>query len=41
MDEEDMAIFYYMMVACNSHNSFTFHEIEELIGQFVNPRVGV
>jgi hypothetical protein len=41
MDEEDMAIFDYMSVACNSHNSFTLHEIEESMGQFVNPRVGV
>jgi hypothetical protein len=41
MDEEDMAIFDYMMVACNSHNFFTLHEIKELAGQFVSPRVGV
>jgi hypothetical protein len=41
MDEEDMAILDYMMVACNSHNFFTLHEIEELAGQFVSPRVGV
>ncbi len=40
MDEEDMVIFYYKMVACNSHNSFTLHEIESM-GQFVNSRVGV
>jgi len=41
MDEEDMAIFDCMTVACNSHISFTLHGIEELVGQFVNPRDGV
>jgi hypothetical protein len=41
MDEEDITILDSMIVACNSHNSFTLHEIEELVGQFVNPRVGV
>jgi hypothetical protein len=41
MDEEDMVIFDYTSVACNSHNSFTLHEIEESMGQVVNPRVGV
>jgi hypothetical protein len=41
MDEKDIAIFDYMMVARNSHNSFTLHEIEESAGQFVSPRVGV
>jgi hypothetical protein len=41
MDEKDITIFDCMTIACNSHNSFTLHEIEELVGQFVNPRDGV
>jgi hypothetical protein len=32
MDEDDMAIFHYMAIACNSHNFFTSHEIEEGVG---------
>jgi hypothetical protein len=40
MDEEDMAAFDCMTVACNSHNFFTLHEIGESARQFMNPRVG-
>jgi hypothetical protein len=33
MDEEDMVIFYCMVIACNLHNSFTSHEIAKRIRQ--------
>jgi hypothetical protein len=41
MDENDMAIFYYIVVVCNSHNFFTSHEIEEGARQSVDARIGV
>jgi hypothetical protein len=40
-DEDNMAIFHCMAIACNSHNFFTSHEIEEGVGQSVDARVGV
>jgi len=36
-----MAIFHCMVIACDSHNFFTSHEIEEGAGQSVDARVGV
>jgi hypothetical protein len=30
-----------MLVACNSHSFFNSHEMEEGLGQFVDPMVGV
>ncbi len=36
-----MAIFHCMVIACNSHNFFTSHEIEEGAGQSMDARVGV
>jgi hypothetical protein len=41
MDEDDMAIFYCMVIACNSHIFFTSHEIEEGARQSVDARVDV
>jgi hypothetical protein len=41
MDKEDMAIFHSMVVPCNSHEFFTSHEIEEGVGQFVDPTIDV
>jgi len=41
MDEDNMAIFHCMVIACDSHNFFTSHEIEEGAGQSVDARVGV
>ncbi len=41
MDEEDMAIFHCMVVPCNSQNFFTFHKIEEGVGQSMDPKVGI
>jgi hypothetical protein len=41
MDKEDMAIFHCMVVPCNSHEFFTSHEIEEGVGQSVDPMVDV
>ncbi len=41
MDKEDMVIFHCMAILCNSHEFFTSHEIEEGVGQSVDPTVGV
>jgi hypothetical protein len=41
MDKEDMTIFHCMVVPCNSHEFFTSHEIEEGVGQSVDPMVDV
>jgi hypothetical protein len=41
MVEEDMVIFHCMAVPCNSHELFSSHEIEEGVGQFVDPTVDV
>jgi len=41
MDEDNMVIFHCMAIACNSHNFFTSHEIEEGVGQSMDVRVGV
>jgi len=41
MDEDNMAIFHCMVIACDSHNFFTSHEIEEGAGQSMDARVGV
>ncbi len=41
MDDDNMAIFHWMMIACNSHNFFTSHEIEEGMGQSMDARIGV
>jgi hypothetical protein len=41
MDEDDMAIFYCMVIAWNSHIFFTSHEIEDGARQSVDARVDV
>jgi hypothetical protein len=41
MDENDMVIFYCIVVVYNSHNFFTSHEIEEGVGQSMDARIGV
>jgi hypothetical protein len=41
MHEDDMAIYHWMVITCNSHNFFTSHEIEEGAGQSMDVRIGV
>jgi hypothetical protein len=41
MDKEDMAIFHCMAVPCNFHEFFRSREIEEGVGQSVDPTVDV
>jgi hypothetical protein len=41
MDEDDMAIICCMAIACDSHNFFTSHEIEEGARQSMDARDGV
>jgi hypothetical protein len=41
MDEDNLAIFHCMEIACNSHNFFTSHEIEEGARQSMDARIGV
>jgi len=41
MDENNMVIFHYMVVPCNFHEFFTSHEIEEGVGQSIDPIVCV
>ncbi len=41
MDEHNMANFHCMVIACDSHNFFTSHEIEEGVRQFVDAGIGV
>jgi hypothetical protein len=41
MDKEDMVIFHCMAIPYNYHEFFTSHEIEEGVGQSVDPTIGV
>jgi hypothetical protein len=41
MDKEDMTIFHCMVVPCNSDENFTSHEIDEGVGQSIDPTFGV
>jgi hypothetical protein len=41
MDGNNMAIFHCRVIDCDFDKIFTSHEIEDMMGQSVNARVGV
>jgi hypothetical protein len=41
MDQNDLMILQMMLVACKSNDFFTSHEMEEMMGQYVDLVIGV